>query len=272
MSNADTDIDDLIKRGDQEALAHLSVGDAVKHYSLRHYGFHTFEHDFGHFIAAGLARGGKLMNYREAEHDKPLYQAGLEAEYIAAAYLTVFYGQATNIIDTSYCAPENLRMLSKKQYNNALDRWVEEIIERTTAINLNIVNEWQEQFHPDGPFSQNSQHNAGIRSFLKDLDDKTSLVGPFKRSVWKKDFWKPPVEEVRWHLEKALELYNRLQKEHPTLDPGYLICYLPTFPLKDFILDYDSPWDEKNRTARKALHDQLYKNTDKSAAANVALS
>lgn len=264
MQKPDSKTQILIKIGNQEKLGELSIAKAVLDYDNQHYTARTtLEHGLGHLIASGLARPNFLMNYGMAAHDKPLYQAGFQAEIIATIY--------DSALINKFAMPE--------EHSDAYIKKIEaDFIKRSLYLTrkdiFNELNNKNDKSHKKLYGKLGYKHFDNYINYLKreNIVKDGGMAGGI--TIDEERLWRPPIEEVIFHVEKAVEIREKIKeftKEHPSefnintsrefegKYPNELTEEeLAKIPLKAIITDNTSPWDIAEKEKRAQLRKEFY--------------
>lgn len=240
---------ETIRSGDQEKIAGLSVAEAVRDYDSRHYREELSPlHGLSHLLAAGLMQPGNMLNYAQAAQDRPLYQAGFEAEYIAAIYQSVLNNSAR--IDELEALPDDFQNKMMKMTIDGEVQKIQSVTERFIKSNLNT------------PPSSRNAHGKAMHHYLKYLQNE-GIIQPKEegmRREWTVDkdrLWRPDEEELEFHYKKAMELCRNFKTKN-VMYPGFLIDMLGDLPLAVFSIDNTSKEDRQHREERAELRQAMY--------------
>ncbi len=247
----------IIDAGNQDSLAEMPILQAVLHCESKHYGIKDYsvlksEHAIAHLIGAGLARDGLLMNYARAEHDKPLYQAGLQSEFMGDLY-SQFCFKDQSTIDTGDTSDQGIKTMAR-------DFLRKEEMEQEKDIKNTLIM-LDDSKHTYG----HTKHYKHAKHYIDYLTNAGILTNVSVGNIYilfelnSKKMWKPNIEEVAFHIRKALKIREKIEEwfdKHTNEERN--IDTIMKMPLSTIMIDNTSKEDIAEREERARLRKEFY--------------
>lgn len=223
----------------------MTIREAVDTYSSifynsdKHYRFH----DFAHLISAGWTNPTMMMDYNNAKKIKPLYQAGLESEYIAGIYQRIFgeFG-----INEDFCPLDT----SSSEYKEKLES-IARITQKSVSFENSMLldglkNSSTEQLEAE---NSNKNHIHGMVNYLTKYLQSGQIA------------LLPTVDELIWHANKAVELCMQIHDKYGKYLSEMNEVEIMSLPIDYCKLDNISPLDISEQNLRTHLYRDFYKNS-----------
>lgn len=222
-------------------LENMSCMVAVRENSERHYdSANSILHGLGHLIAAGLTNDGMMMDYEKTSKIKPLYQAGLEAEYIANIYHRVLGDFSSDEFELMTKKPAEYNKWLLQEANNSFDNVA---IENKQLIEGMQIENYEELLQDE---NKNKNHLKGMQNYSKKYTQQQNYP------------MQPSIEELVWHAEKAAKICCNIYEKYGKF-PIEIGQRIEELPLKAFSIDNISPWDIQQQNQRTLLYREYYR-------------